>query len=351
MKDYKKILSEIEPVNEDAINSARIRMDNLVKPYGSLGRLEEIAVRLTGITRKIKNNFEKRCTIVMAADNGVFEEGISSSPKAITLIQAINMTKGITGIGALSKVANADVKVVDIGIDSDLKCSKWINKKIAKGTKNIAKGPAMTIEEAEKAINVGIEIIDELVKEGYDLIGTGELGIGNTSTSSAIIMVLSESTAAESVGKGGGLTDKGLENKIKVVEKAIKVNRPDIDDPLDVLYKLGGFDIAGLTGCFIGAAYHKIPIVIDGIISLSAAMIAYRMNPEIRNYMIPSHLSQEPGFKIAMEELDFEPILDLKMRLGEGTGCPLAFNIIDAACSVMNNMALFEEIEVSNDYI
>ncbi len=350
MINYKEIIEKITPVNEEVLMDAKIRMDNLVKPYGSLGKLEEIAVRLAGITGSIKNEFHKKCTIVMASDNGVFEEGISSSPKAITLIQAVNMTKGITGVGALSKVSNSDVKIVDIGIDSDLEHEAWINKKVAKGTNNIANGPAMSKEEAEKAINVGVGLVEDLVKDGYDLIGAGELGIGNTSTSSAIIMVLSESEAEESVGKGGGLTDEGLEHKINVIKKSIKVNKPDPDDPFDVLQKLGGFDIAGLVGCFLGAAYHRIPIVIDGTISLAAAMVAYRMNPQIRDYMIPSHVSQEPAFKIAMEELGFEPILDIKMRLGEGAGCPLAFNIIDSACSVMNNMALFEEIEVSHEY-
>jgi nicotinate-nucleotide--dimethylbenzimidazole phosphoribosyltransferase len=349
--DYKEIIKDIAPADLKALAQAKERMDQLVKPLGSLGKLEDISIKIAGITGNVKNKLEKKCVVIMSADNGIYEEGISSSPKEITLLQTINMTKGICGIGVLSKASGSDLRVVDIGIDSDYENEKIVNAKIRRGTNNFAKCPAMTITEVELAINTGISIISDLVEEGYQIIGTGEMGIGNTSTSSAVIMALTGATANEAVGRGGGLTIEDFEKKKKILENALILNKPDKENPIDVLAKVGGLDICGLVGCFIGAAFYKVPIVVDGVISIAAALCAYRMNNNIRDYMISSHISKEPAFIVAENEMALAPMLDMNMRLGEGTGCPLAFSIIDLACSVMNNMATFSEVSIDTEYL
>jgi nicotinate-nucleotide--dimethylbenzimidazole phosphoribosyltransferase len=347
---YKQILREIRPADSQALAEAQKHMDSLIKPLGSLGKLEDIAVRIAGMTGSIKNDVGKKCTVVMAADNGICEEGVASTPQDITLVQANNMTRGICGIGVLSKAAGSDVCVVDIGINSDYADDKIIHAKIRKGTGNFAKEQAMTLEETEQAIDTGIRIISELVEKGYKVIGTGEMGIGNTSSSSAVIMAMTGAKAEQAVGIGGGLTPEAHLKKKQVLTAALALHRPDPNDPLDVVSKVGGLDIAGLMGCFIGAAFYRVPIVVDGVISIAAALAASRLNGDIRDFMIASHISKEPAYIIAEQELSLRPMLDLGMRLGEGTGCPLAFGIIDAACAVMNNMATFEEISIDKNY-
>ncbi|HRS21804.1 MAG TPA: nicotinate-nucleotide--dimethylbenzimidazole phosphoribosyltransferase, partial [Clostridia bacterium] len=317
----------------------------------SLGKLEDIAVKISGITGKQKNSFEKKVTIIMASDNGVAEEGVSAAPQAVTALMTINFLKGITGVCVLSKHAGADIRVVDIGVGSDLEYPGLINRKVRKGTSNMAKGPAMSKEEAISAIETGIEMVSQLVKEGYNLFGTGEMGIGNTSTASAVAMAFLGCSAEEAVGKGVGLTEEGYASKKSVIERAISINKPDPYDPIDVLSKVGGFDIAGMTGCFLGAAYCRVPIVIDGFISAAAALAAYRINPLVRDYIIPSHLSAEPGYSLVINEIGLEPLLDLNMRLGEGSGCPLAFNIIEAAEAIISDMATFEEATIKDDFL
>ncbi|HOS70435.1 MAG TPA: nicotinate-nucleotide--dimethylbenzimidazole phosphoribosyltransferase, partial [Bacillota bacterium] len=290
-------------------------------------------------------------TIIMASDNGVAEEGVSAAPQAVTALMTINFLKGITGVCVLSKHAGADIRVVDIGVGSDLEYPGLINRKVRKGTSNMAKGPAMSKEEAISAIETGIEMVSQLVKEGYSLFGTGEMGIGNTSTASAVAMAFLGCSAEEAVGKGVGLTEEGYASKKSVIERAISINKPDPYDPIDVLSKVGGFDIAGMTGCFLGAAYCRVPIVIDGFISAAAALAAYRINPLVRDYIIPSHLSAEPGYSLVINEIGLEPLLDLNMRLGEGSGCPLAFNIIEAAEAIISDMATFEEATIRDDFL
>lgn len=348
--DYKEILAKIKPANEDSKKEAMRRMDCLIKPLGSLGKLEDIAIQLAGITGEVHNHVDKKCTIVMAADNGICEEGVASTPKEITLIQSINMTRGISGMGALSGSAGADIRVVDIGIDADYIYDKIYQRRIRKGTSNFAKGPAMSREEAEKGIEIGIGMVEDAVKDGYQLLGTGEMGIGNTSSTSAVVMALTGLPAELAVGRGGGLSDEALENKKRVITKALELNQPDPNDPVDIIAKVGGFDIAGLVGCFIGAAYYRVPIVVDGVISAVSALLAYRMNPAVRDFIIPSHISKEPSYQIIARELDIHPMLDMDMRLGEGTGCTLAFGIIKAACDMMNNMATFDDIKFDPDY-
>ncbi len=351
MELFEKIKAGIKPACEHSMREAAQRLDKLAKPIGSLGKLEDLAVKISGMTGKQNNSFEKKVTIIMAADNGVVEEGVSACPQAVTTIQTINFLKGVTGICVLSKHAGADIRVVDIGIASDLEYPGLIIRKIRKGTSNMAKGPAMSREEAINAIETGIEMVSQLVGEGYSLFGTGEMGIGNTSTSSAVAMTFLGCSAEEAVGKGAGLTEEGYNNKKSVIERAISINRPDPKDPIDVLSKVGGFDIAGMTGCFLGAAYHRVPIVVDGFISAAAALAAFRINPLIKDFILPSHFSEEPGYKLAMDQIGLKPMLDLNMRLGEGSGCPLAFNIIEAAEAIISEMATLEEAMIESDFL
>ena len=346
-----KTLSGIKPAYEESKMKAKERLDNQAKPLGSLGQLEEIAIKLAGVTGNIKNKIDKKCIIVMSADNGIVEEGVSSCPQNITAIQTINFIRGVTGVGVLAKHAGASLKVVDIGINADITYPGLVNRKIRKSTSNMSKGPAMSRQEAIKALEIGIETVSELAKEGYNILGTGEMGIGNTSTSSAIVMAFTGCSAEFAVGKGAGLTEEGFENKKKVINKALETNKPNKNDPIDVLAKVGGFDIGGMAGCFIGAAYYRIPILIDGFISAAAALLAYRLNPMVAHYMFPSHCSAELGYKEIMEELKFKPYLNLEMRLGEGTGCALAFNVMEAANAIITNMATFEEASIVNDYL
>lgn len=351
MLTLQEVVRGIAPLHDKALKEAQRRVDQLIKPIGSLGKLENIAVQLSGISGEIKNIIGKKCTIIMSADNGVVEEGVACTPQEITVAQSINMIKGVSGIAVLSKQANADVKVVDIGIYKDIEYPGLIQRKIRKSTWNMAKGPAMTREEAIQGIEIGIDVLGDLCQEGYTLFGTGEMGVGNTSTSSAIVMSFTGYGADFAVGKGAGLSDEGLQNKKRIIEKSIEINHPNGEDPVDVLSKVGGFDICGLVGCYLAAAYYRVPIVIDGVISAAAAYTAYKINPLVRQYMISSHCSLEPAYELIMKEMKLEPMLQLDMRLGEGTGCPLAFHIIESAAAMMNHMPTFAENTMRDDFL
>lgn len=351
MKILNEALNSIKHIDEEVLKEANNRVDNLLKPIGSLGQLESIAVKISGITGKLYNNVNKKNIIVMCADNGVCEEGVSACPQNITTVMTNNFNRYITGVGVLSKFTGTDLTVVDIGVNGNILDLKVLNKKVSYGTENMAAGPAMSREDAIKAIETGIEIVDRLVAEGYDLLGTGEMGIGNTTTSSAVLAVLSGLSPDIVVGKGAGLTEEQFENKKKVLKRAIDINKPDKDDVIDVIAKVGGLDIAGICGCFIGAAKNRVPIVIDGFISSAAALCAYKLNPEIKNYMIPSHLSAEPGAVYIMNEIGLTPMLNMGMRLGEGSGCPLAFQIIEAALFTMEHMGTFNDAMIDSDFL
>lgn len=348
---FESTLKSIKPADQDAMNKAWDKINNLSKPIGSLGELEKIAAKMAGITGKVENKICKKNTIVMCADNGVIEEGVSACPPHLTEILTVNLTRGCTGVTCMSEHIGAEVTTVDIGVDGIIHNEKVINKKIAMGTKNIAKGPAMTREEAIKAIEAGIEIADKLYEEGYDILGTGEMGAGNTTTSAAVLSVLLNLSPDVTCGWGTGISEEKFENKKRVITNAIKVNNPDKNDPIDVLSKLGGFDIAGLCGCFLSAAKNRIPIVIDGVISCAAALLATRISSLVKDYLFTSHLSAEPAAKLALEEMGLTPILNLNMRLGEGSGCPMAFSIIDMALYVANNMASFESADIDKEQI
>jgi nicotinate-nucleotide--dimethylbenzimidazole phosphoribosyltransferase len=340
------ILKSIGQLYDEPMAEAKKRLDSLVKPAGSLGVMEEIICRIAGIRGEAYPSIDKKTVVIMCSDNGVVEEGVTSCPKEVTTCLTSCLFKGLATVNAFTRHAGAGINVVDIGLDSDLDCEGLLNRKIRRGTWNIAKGPAMTREEAVRAIETGISVVKDLHEKGYNMLGTGEVGIGNTTTSCAISSVLTSSPVEDMVGRGAGLSDQGLLKKIATVKKAIEVNKANPDDPIDVLAKLGGFDIAGLAGCFIGAAAYRIPILIDGFISSCAALLAVRMEPKVRAYVFSSHGSAEPGSRRVMKELGLEPILNLGMRVGEGTGTALAFNLIDAAFEAYTKMGTYEDAEI-----
>ena len=345
------VIKNIERTNEYIKDKAKKRVDSLAKPLGSLGKLEEIAIKLSGITGKINNEIKKKCIIILSSDNGVVEEGVSSCPQYVTLAQTINFSKGLTGVAVLAKENNADLFVIDIGVNCDGEIPGAINRKIRKGTYNIAKGPAMSYEEALRAIYIGIDMVREVKEKGYEIVGVGEMGIGNTTTSSAVLASLLNCEIEDVVGKGAGLTDEAFNKKKEVIKRAININKPNSKDPIDVLSKVGGFDLAGMVGVYIGSAYYKLPVVIDGFISAVAALVATKLCPNIKDYLITSHISKEIGYSIAIDNIGIEPMINLDMRLGEGSGCPIAFSIVSYACAMMNNMATFEEAEIDPSYL
>lgn len=341
-----KRIMNIKHISAAAAEKARERVDGLVKPIGSLGRLEEYAVKLAGIFGKTNLPTLKKAVAVFAADNGVWDEGISPVPQGVTAMQAVNMTKGITGVSVLAAGAGADVFVYDVGIRNFNGIKGVEDNRVANGTRSIAKGPAMDIGQAIKAIAHGIDAAEALWEKGYRLLGCGEMGICNTTTSSAVLCALTGAEPEETVGRGAGITDEQLAKKRDIVKLALETNAPDPDNTLEVIASLGGFDIAAMTGFFLGAAYKQTPVVIDGFISAVAALAASRLNPVVTEYMFASHHSAEPGFNIAMEALELSAPLQLDMRLGEGSGCPLMFAILDASAAVLTKMATFAEARI-----
>ena len=341
-------LPEILPLDEGAMELARQRQAQLAKPPGSLGRLEELSIQLAGITGKAYNRIQRKHLLVFAADNGVVEEGVSSAPQSVTLMQTINLTRHKTGASTLCRHFGCEITVCDVGVNADIREQKVLNRKIAYGTGNIVKGPAMTREQAVRAICTGMELAGNT---RADVLGVGEMGIGNTTTSSAVLAVLLDADVEAVTGRGGGITDAGFLKKKQVIKTAMEVNQPNGGDVLDVLAKVGGFDIAAMCGAFIGAAASRRPVVIDGFISAVAALCAYKLCPNVKGYRIPSHASYEIGYKLAMDAMGLEPMFLLGMRLGEGSGCPLAFEILDAACAIINDMATFEQAGIDDGYL
>jgi nicotinate-nucleotide--dimethylbenzimidazole phosphoribosyltransferase len=338
-----EVINGIKPASAEVAAQTQKHLDNLLKPIGSLGKLEELAVRISSITGKVLNKLDKKCVVVFASDNGICEEGVSGAPVSVTASQFLNMTAGLAGINVLSRQAGSDVYLVDIGVDAELADEEIINKKIRRGTRNMLKEAAMTRTEAVRALEIGIGMVQELVAKNYQVIGTGEMGIGNTSTAATVIISLTGHQAEEVIGKGTGMQEQDYQHKIEVLKTAVAKRQPNPQDPIDILTKVGGYDIAAMAGVFLGCAYYKIPAIIDGVISVAGALIAARLNPLAMQYMIPSHLSAEPGYSVAMQELGLNPYLLLDMRLGEGTGCPLAFYLIDCALAIGREMGTFEQ--------
>ena len=341
-------IQKIAPLDEAAMAQARERQAQLAKPPGSLGRLEDLSIQLAGITGQVHNTVKRQHLLVFAADNGVVEEGVASAPQSVTLSQTINLTRAKTGASTLCKHFGCGITVCDVGVNANIKEPKVLNRKIAYGTRNIVKGPAMTREQAMQAILTGIELA---AHTEADVLGIGEMGIGNTTTSSAVLSVLLDADIEAVTGRGGGITDASFLKKKWVIKTAIETNKPDKTDVIDVLAKVGGFDIAAMCGAFLGAAATRRPVVIDGFISVVAALCAYKLCPSAVHYFVPSHASFEIGYKLAMDAMDLEPLFMLGMRLGEGSGCPLAFQILDAACAIINDMATFEQAGINDDYL
>lgn len=348
MNTLEDLLNRIGPPDRQAMDEAEAYQARLAKPPGSLGRLESLSVQLAGITGKVHNRIEKKHLLVFAADNGVVEEGVSSAPQSVTLMQTVNLTRAKTGASVLCRHFGCGITVCDVGVNAVIKEPRVLDKKIAFGTKNILFGPAMTRDEALRAILTGAELAE---KTEADVLGVGEMGIGNTTTSSAVLAVLLDTDAEAVTGRGGGITDESFQKKKDVIRRAIAGNRPDRNDPVDVLAKVGGFDLAAMCGAFLGAAASRRPVVIDGLISAAAALCAVRLCPCVKAYLVPSHASFEIGYRLAMEALELEPIFLLGMRLGEGSGCPLAFEVLSAACAVINGMATFDQAGIDDGYL
>lgn len=342
------LVRAVAPLDRGTMTAAEVYQARLAKPPGSLGRLEELSIQLAGITGRVHNALNKKQLLVFAADNGVVAEGVSSAPQSVTKQQTINLMRGKTGAAVLAKHFGCGLTVCDVGVNADIYESTVLNRKIAYGTQNICTGPAMTREQTLQAILTGAEIARTV---DADVIGVGEMGIGNTTTSSAVLAVLLGADVEAVTGRGGGITEESFRKKKAVIRTAIEVNRPDRDDVVGVLSKVGGFDLAAMCGAFLGAAAARRPAVIDGLISAAAALCAVRLCPNVRGYLVPSHASFEIGYRLAMEAMDLRPLFDLGMRLGEGSGCPLAFQVLDAACAVINDMATFDEAGINDDYL
>ena len=411
-QELNELLQGVRGADAEAAQAARQYVESLAAPPGSLGKLTDAAIQLAGITGRVKNIVKRRRIIVLCADNGVVEEGVSSTPPIVTLSQALNMTRHLTGMSAMAAHFGCDVDVVDVGIatpyeiprntgaesaaeghaDSDnisvsaetksgqraesvgRAGSGIVQRRIRRGTGNIAKEPAMTREEASAAIGVGIERARKAHQDGIQVIGVGEMGIGNTTTSSAVLAALTGLAVETVTGRGGGLTDAAFEKKKQVIAAALKLHGLDqrrsarqnafrregtdgtveadgVPDVIDILAKVGGLDLAAMCGVFLGAAIFRIPVVIDGFISIVAALCAQRICPFSRDFMFPSHVSEEIGYMRAARELKLDPWLHLNMRLGEGSGCPLAFQVLEAACVLMNDMATVEEAQIDDGYL
>ena len=360
MSLFKETIAKIGKLDKDAMAQAQTRLDNLTKPLGSLGRLEELAKQIVGITAHHSPSLKNKVIFTMASDHGVTAEGVSAYPKEVTPQMVYNFLRGGAGINVLARQTGAKVIVVDMGVATKLQVTGYKLQdaltmfkdcKINMGTRNFVKGPAMNRAEAITSIETGMKLIEDEYKNGIDIAGTGDMGIGNTTPSSAITAVFTEKPVEKVTGRGTGIDDKGFRNKVKVIKKAISVNKPNPKDPIDVLAKLGGYEIGGIAGIILGAAAKRIPVVIDGFISGAAALIATRLAPKARDFIIASHCSVESGHKYALSLMKLKPLLDLNLRLGEGTGAALAMLLCDSAIRIMTEMATFTEAGVSEKAI
>lgn len=365
-KRLEELIAQIGELDKNHMEETKHRQDYLAKPPGSLGRLEDISVKIAGIYGKVRTPIEKFAIAIMCADNGVVEEGVASAPQYVTLAQTINFTRRLTGVGTMAKHFGIPLLVVDVGVameipdalytDNMLEANgeitrKIVNRRFSNGTKNLAKEDAMTREEAVRAILVGIESAKAIKDSGADVFGVGEMGIGNTTSSSAVLCALTNLAPEDVVGRGGGLKDEGLEKKITIVRNAAKRCMDNDYDAIDVLASVGGYDICAMVGAFLGAGIYRMPVVVDGVISIVAALVAKELAPNVVNFMFASHKSKELAYEKAMELLGLYPLFDLKMRLGEGSGCPIAFNILETASAIICDMATFEEGEINDDYM
>lgn len=342
------VLKQIKPLDKEAMETARARQDELTKPRGSLGRLEELSIKIAGIKGEITRGFEHKVIVAMAADHGVVREGVTLYPQEVTRQMVFNFLSGGAAIDVLARFIGARVVVVDMGVIGGFEPHpNLVCKVIDFGTSDMANGAAMTQQQALDAIKGGIEVVEAEIAKGVDIIGTGDMGIGNTTASSAICAAIMGKPVEQVTGRGEGLDDRQLAHKIKVIQQALKLNKPNPEDPIDVLSKVGGFEIGGLAGVMLGAAAHHIPVVIDGFISGAAALIATELAPLLKDYLIAAHLSAESGHKVLLQHMGLTPLLNLEMRLGEGTGAALGIAIVEAAVKTLAEMATFSEAGVS----
>ncbi|HJH50168.1 MAG: nicotinate-nucleotide--dimethylbenzimidazole phosphoribosyltransferase [Merdimonas faecis] len=341
--DLEQVIRQIRPLDEHAMEQAKKQWNSIAKPLHSLGKLEEHIIRIAGITGNPDVKIEEKALIVMCADNGVVEEGVTQTGQEVTAIVAENFLSGETSAAIMCKKAGARILPIDIGMAGKTKVP---DHKVACGTRNFAKEPAMTREQALQSILTGVRIVEEQKKAGVELLATGEMGIGNTTTSSAVLAALLQIDPEKVTGRGAGLTSAGLSRKIQVIRQALALHKPDANDPVDVLAKVGGFDIGGLAGVYLGAAKMRLPVLIDGFISGTAALLACRLCPEAKEYMIASHKSKEPGMQILLEALGLSASLDCDMCLGEGTGAVAFFPVLDMAAAVYRQMSTFADIQV-----
>ena len=346
MSLIESICKNIYPLDTRFMEQAQARQDRLIKPQGSLGKLEDISIQLAGIYGSKYFDTTKKIVLSFACDHGVYEEGVAPNNQNITLLQSMNFPKKINGVGTISKFVGSDVQLIDVGINCDEPIEGVIDCKIRKSTSNMAKGPAMTRQEAIRAIEIGIEMSEKYIQEDYKVIGIGEMGIANTTPSAAIISVIAGCDPQEVTGMGAGLKKELLQHKAQVIRTAIEINQPNPTDGIDILQKVGGFEIGSMAGVILGCSANRVPFVLDGLISYAAALIAVNINPRCKDYMIASHYSAEPGAKKALELLGLDPFLKMDMRLGEGSGAALAFNMIEAANYVYKNMLTFDEVDM-----
>ncbi len=341
------LIEQIPCVDQGAVERAAKRQKNLIKPPGSLGVLEKISIRIAGIQGKEKPELKKKAVVVFAADHGVVEEGVSAFSQEVTSQMVKNFCAGTAAINIISKCVGADVYVVDVGVAQEIDDSQVIKRKIRRGTRNFTQGPAMTRGEAIQAILVGAEVVEDLFEKGYQMFAPGDMGIGNTTASSAIISCLTKTPLEACVGRGTGISDFTLKKKTKAIKRALEVNSPFSDDPIDVLTKVGGLEIAAICGAFLAGARKRMVGVVDGLISAAGALVACSLVPHLKGFLFASHLSEEPAHLTALKFLELKPLLDFNMRLGEGTGAALAFPLLQSAAATLSEMLTFEEGGVS----
>jgi nicotinate-nucleotide--dimethylbenzimidazole phosphoribosyltransferase len=342
-----EVLKQIQPVDISRTSRIQSRLDNLTKPQGSLGRLEELAKKYCLITGRDRPSITNKIIFTLAGDHGVTEEGVSAYPREVTPQMVNNILRGGAGVNVLAKHVGARVIVVDMGVDHEFEPAVGLEiRKIGRGTRNMTKGPAMTRDEAERAVLAGIELVEKY-QDGLDMLGTGDMGIGNTTPSSAIVSVITGTDPGKVTGRGTGIDDRTLGNKVALITKAIAVNNPDPTDALDVLAKLGGYEIAGIAGLVLGAALYRIPVVVDGFISTAGALVAAELNPLVKGYLFAAHQSVEIGHRKMLEHLEQVPLLDLNLRLGEGTGAALGMSLVEAGVKILNEMATFADAGVA----
>jgi nicotinate-nucleotide--dimethylbenzimidazole phosphoribosyltransferase len=348
LEKIKETIANIKALDEKAMEAARLRQDDLTKPQGSLGQLEPLSIQIAGIKGSPRLRIVHKVIFTLAGDHGIAREGVSAYPPEVTPQMVYNFLRGGAAINVLARQAGARVVVADLGVAAVLDAHPDLKKrKVAAGTRNMAEGPAMTRQEAIRSVEAGIALVEEELPKGLDLLGTGDMGIGNTTPSSAITAVVTGADLSAVTGRGTGLNDEGWRHKVKMIGKALELNRPDPKDPLDVLSKVGGFEIGGIAGVILAGARHRIPVVIDGFISGAGALVAALFSPQVKPYLIASHQSVEQGHKILLEHLGLKPLLNLNLRLGEGTGAALGMFLVEASLRVLDEMATFSEAGVS----